>query len=73
MTKIRKQSIALKKKKRKYKKKKIDRTYVSKHNPNRKKQIFLMIPNGEGWHYLPVKKLSVLLRGITSKYLGDFY
>ena len=32
-----------------------------------------MIPNGEGWHYLEVKKLSVLLRGITSKYNGDFY
>ena len=27
----------------------------------------------EGWHYLPVKKLSALLHGITSKYKGDFY
>ena len=25
------------------------------------------------WHYLAVKKLSALLRGITSKYHGDFY
>ena len=25
------------------------------------------------WHYLAVKKLSTLLRGITSKYHGDFY
>ena len=25
------------------------------------------------WHYLAVKKLSVLLRGITSKHHGDFY
>ena len=34
-----------------------------------------MIPNGkrEGWHYLAVKKLSKLLRGITSKHHGDFY
>ena len=24
-----------------------------------------MISNGEGWHYLAVKKLSALLRGIT--------
>ena len=32
-----------------------------------------MIPNGEGWHYLAVKKLSALLRGITSKHHGDFY
>ena len=32
-----------------------------------------MIPNGQGWHYLTVKKLSALLRGITSKTNGDFY
>ena len=32
-----------------------------------------MISNGEGWHYLAVKKLSPLLRGITSKHHGDFY
>ena len=34
-----------------------------------------MIPNKEkeGWHYLAVKKLSTLLRGITSKHHGDFY
>ena len=29
--------------------------------------------NGEKWHYLAVKKLSALLRGITSKHHGDFY
>ena len=46
--------------------------YVSKHNS---KQVnLLMIPNGEKWHYLAVKKLSALLRGITSKNNGgDFY
>ena len=27
----------------------------------------------EGWHCLAVKKLSALLRGITSKTNGDFY
>ena len=34
-----------------------------------------MIPNeqNEGWHYLTVKKLSTLLRRITSKHHGDFY
>ena len=41
-----------------------------------------MIPNGEErkakskgrqWHYLAVKELSALLRGITSKHYGDFY
>ena len=46
--------------------------YVSKHNSNRKEQvIFLMISNGKEWHYLSVKKLSALLRGITSNYYGD--
>ena len=31
-----------------------------------------MIPNGEGWHYLAVKKVE-LLRGITSKCHGELY
>ena len=39
-------------------KKKIYPAYVSKHNSNHEKQvIILMIPNGEGWHYVEVKKL----------------
>ena len=32
-----------------------------------------MITDGEKWHYLAVKKLSALLKGITSKHDGDFY
>ena len=32
-----------------------------------------MITDGEKWHYLAVKKLSALHRGITSKHDGDFY
>ena len=32
-----------------------------------------MITDDKKWHYLPVKKLSALLRGITSKHDGDFY
>ena len=32
-----------------------------------------MTPNGEGWHYLAVRKLSALLREIMSKHHGDFY
>ena len=32
-----------------------------------------MITDGEKWHYLAVKKLSKLLKGITSKHKGDFY
>ena len=66
------------------KKKKMYPTYVSKHNSNCKKQvILLMVPNGKGcetkseeqtrWHYLAVKTLSALLRGITSKHHSDFY
>ena len=49
--------------------------YVSKHNSNCAKQVIIwMISNGgELWHYLAVKKLSALLRGITSKHHGDFY
>ena len=48
--------------------------YVSKHNSNHEKQvILLMISNGEKWHYLAVRKLSTLLRAITSKNNGDFY
>ena len=36
--------------------------------------IFLMISNREKlWHYLAVKRLSALLRGIDSKHHGDFY
>ena len=28
---------------------------------------------GRQWHYLSVKKLSALLRGITSKHYGDYF
>ena len=40
-----------------------------------KKIILLRIPNEEkeGWHYLAIKKLSTLLREVTSKHPGDFY
>ena len=57
------------------KKKKIYPAYVSKHNSNREEQvILLMISNREKIrYYLAVKKLSALLRGITSKNNGDFY
>ena len=54
--------------------KKIHVAYKSKHNLNREKQvILLMISNGENWHYLVVKKLSGLPRGITSNRKEDFY
>ena len=54
--------------------KKIYPAYISKHNSNREKQvIILIILNKQRWHYLAVKKLSALLRGITSKNNGYFY
>ena len=53
---------------------KIHLAYKSKHTLTREKQvILLMITNGEKWHYLPVKRLSGLLRGVTSNNNGDFY
>ena len=53
---------------------KIYPAYVLKLNSSREKQVILLIiQNGEKWHYLAVKKLSALLRGITSKHYGDFY
>ena len=52
----------------------IARAYISKYNSKRKNQvILLMITDGKKWHYLAVKSLSALLRGITSKHVGDFY
>ena len=32
-----------------------------------------MITDNEKWHYLVVKSVSGLLRGITSNHDGDFY
>ena len=32
-----------------------------------------MITDGEKWHYLAVKRLSALFRGITGNNHGDFY
>ena len=32
-----------------------------------------MISNGENWHYLVVKSLSGLLRGISSNHNSDYY
>ena len=56
-----------------YNTKQVRPTYVSKHNCDRENQvILLMITDGKNWHYLPVKKLPELFRGITSKHVGDF-
>ena len=50
--------------------------YISKYNATREKQInLLMIPNEENeeCHYLEIKKLFTLFRGIISKHRGDFH
>ena len=53
---------------------KIHLAYKSKHNLTREKQvILLMITDGEKWHYTAVKRLSGLLRGVTSNNNVDFY
>ena len=52
----------------------IRHAYKSKQNLNRENQvILLMIKDGKKWHFLAVKKLSALLRGITSNHKEDFY
>ena len=54
--------------------KKINIAYRSKYNLTYDKQIILlMITDGEKWHYLVVKNLSGLLKGITSTHRKDFY
>ena len=54
--------------------KKVEIAYKSKYNLIRDKQIILlMTSNGENWHYLVVKNLSRLLRGISSNHDGDYY
>ena len=54
--------------------KKIQLAYRPKYNLTCNKQIILlMITDGEKWHYLVVKNLSGLLRGLTSDHNADFY
>ena len=53
--------------------KKIRHAYKSKHNLKRENQVVLLIiTDGEKWHYLAVKILSTLLKGITSTHDGKF-
>ena len=54
--------------------KKIQLAYRSKNTLTCDKQvILLMITDGEKWHYLVVKNLPGLLKGITSTHEKDFY
>ena len=57
-----------------YNTKEIRCAYQSKYYLNCANQVvLLMIADGEKWHYLAIKKLSALLKGITSKHDGDLY
>ena len=58
-----------------YKTKEIRQAYISEHNDKRNNQVnLLMITDGtSNWHYLAIKSISGLLRGITSNHNGDFY
>ena len=49
--------------------------YISKYNNKRDTQVnLLMIADADNnWHYFAVKRISGLLRGITSGHNGDFY
>ena len=52
---------------------KIIHAYKSKHNLNRENQVILLvISDGKKWHYLAVKKLSELFRGITGNNMETF-
>ena len=52
----------------------ISTAYKSKYNLKRRKQvILLMITDGKKWHYLAIRSLPALLRGIASSNNGDFY
>ena len=53
---------------------KIRHAYKSKYNLTRENQvILLMLTAGKKWHYLAVKSLSALFRGITGNNNGDFH
>ena len=58
-----------------YKTKQIKPAYISKHNNERSTQvILLMINDGTvNWHYLAVKSIPGLLRGIILNHNGDIY
>ena len=53
----------------------IRHAYKSKFNLTTEHQVILLMisDDGEKWHYLCVKKLSALLRGINSYHNGDVY
>ena len=57
-----------------YNTKQIRPAYLSKYNNERDIQVNLLMitDNNNNWHYLEVKSISGLLRGVTSNHNGDF-
>ena len=55
--------------------KQIRPAYISKYNNERDIQVNLLMitDNNNNWHYLAVKSISGLLKGIISKHNADFY
>ena len=57
-----------------YNTEKIRLAFKSKHNFKRENHvILLMITDDKKWHYLAVKSVSALLRGLTSNHNGGFH
>ena len=57
-----------------YGEKNIRHANKSKYNSKREKQIILLMISDAGkYHYLTVRRLSALLKGVTSNHNGDFY
>ena len=64
-----------------YNTKQIRPAYISKYNNEYDNQVILsMITNDDehsdavkNWHYIAVKSISKLLRGITWNHVGEFY
>ena len=54
--------------------KKVRQTYISKHNSTREKHVdLLIVQDNRKTHYTGIKRISALLRGITSNRHTDFY
>ena len=49
--------------------------YISKHNnkPDTHVNLLMIADADNNWLYLALKRISGLLRGITSRHTGDFY
>ena len=55
--------------------KQIRSAYISKYNHECDNQVILLMitDDNENWHYLAVKNISRLLKGVASNHKGDFY